>query len=442
MRNKLRNLWKDGDFRELFRGGRSAFLINLAGMAIGYLFIFLVSRIFLEDTATIYGQYVLFTLFVKLLAIGCKFGLDTLTMKMTSEFLGKGEDERVHVFFKKAFRLMAGTTGIVLMFYYLTLVFWEPYIELSTFYLVLIGVTTILFSFRYLYAQFLRGYKRVAAFSFLTNFSVTALNAVTLLLFWGFYTFVIQKPITVDILIGTFILSVFITVIFSIFLKKRLSAKQLSTNKKNINSSNSFSYKSILKSSYPFSFTESMIFLSVWTDQLMLGFLGTAGDVGIFNVCMKYVMLTSLSLRAVNVIAAPKFADAYGKKDYNELSKFFKQSLFIVTLTSLPIIIVYFIFPEELLGVFGEEFIAGKLAFIILLVGAILNLCSGSIGQLLLMTGKQYIVQNILIIIVIAKVIANIILIPEFGINGAAITSVLGIGITNSLFIYYSKNMI
>ena len=53
----------------------------------------------------------------------------------------------------------------------------------------------------------------------------------------------------------------------------------------------------------------------------MLGMFRTVGEVGIYNVVLKVAAFTSVSLFSINSIAAPKFAESYGKGDYREFEK-------------------------------------------------------------------------------------------------------------------------
>ena len=65
--------------------------------------------------------------------------------------------------------------------------------------------------------------------------------------------------------------------------------------------------------------------------------------------------------------------------------------------TSIPLIGVFFVFPEFLLGLFGEEFKIGVTAFIFLSCGRLVSSLSGSVGNILQMTGNQNIYGIILL---------------------------------------------
>ena len=78
------------------------------------------------------------------------------------------------------------------------------------------------------------------------------------------------------------------------------------------------------------------------------------------------------------------------------LQKVVRQSTKIIFWTSIPLIIIFFSFPKYFLGLFGVEFIIGINAFIFLSCGKLVSAFSGSVGNLLQMTGKQVVFMKIL----------------------------------------------
>lgn len=126
-------------------------------------------------------------------------------------------------------------------------------------------------------------------------------------------------------------------------------------------------YNEILKISIPLMFAQSVQFIMAWTDKLMLGNMMNSEDVGIYFTAFKLSMFASIALMAINSIASPKFAELYGKKDFEGLKKVAHQSTKLIFLATLPLVILFFTFPEFLLGIFGEEFKVGVTAFYILI---------------------------------------------------------------------------
>jgi O-antigen/teichoic acid export membrane protein len=184
---------------------------------------------------------------------------------------------------------------------------------------------------------------------------------------------------------------------------------------------------------------ESGSFVGMWIEQIMLGILATHEDVGIYNVCAKYAMLTSLSLRSVNTIAAPKFSEYFFQNDYKNLGKVVRKSTKITFWVAFPVACLYTIFPNFFLGIFGNSFTHGSLALSLLGIGALINVMTGSVGSLLQMTGHQKIIQRILWCSICLEVILNWTLIPLFGITGAAIASMLCSAVKNFSMVFYAR---
>jgi len=177
-----------------------------------------------------------------------------------------------------------------------------------------------------------------------------------------------------------------------------------------------------------------------WTDKLMLGNMRSPEEVGIYFTAFKLSMFASIALMAVNSIAAPIFAELYGKKDMDRLRKVAHQSSKIIFLTTLPLVLGFLIFPDFLLGLFGPEFAEkGVIAFMLLSFGKLISSLSGSVGNILQMTGKQVAFMNILFIGAIVNLVLNLFLIPKFGINGAALASMISLSLWNLIMVYFVK---
>ncbi len=177
-----------------------------------------------------------------------------------------------------------------------------------------------------------------------------------------------------------------------------------------------------------------------WTDTIMLGMFRTEKEVGIYNVALKLAALTSITLFAINTIAAPKFAEFWGRRDIKGLGRVAQQSTKLIFWTSFPILLSFWLFPSYILSVFGSEFKAGVIALMILTFGQFVNAISGSVGYILQMTEKQKIFQNIILIATVINIILNAILIPKFGINGAAFASMVSLVFWNLTSVFYIIN--
>ena len=107
--------------------------------------------------------------------------------------------------------------------------------------------------------------------------------------------------------------------------------------------------------------------------------------------------------------------------------------------TSLPLTLLLCFFPDMILGFLGEGFKGAWLALIILSIGNFVSSISGSIGILLQMSGHQKQYNNIITSTAISSIALNFVLIPKYGLLGAAITSSIAKIIQNLLSVAYAK---
>jgi O-antigen/teichoic acid export membrane protein len=111
----------------------------------------------------------------------------------------------------------------------------------------------------------------------------------------------------------------------------------------------------------------------------------------------------------------------------------------------MPIILILILEGDIILKyVFGEKFIMGYTALLILTIGQIINAGSGLVGYFLQMTGGHKVYMKITITFSITNVILNFLLIPHFGINGAAISTSLCLAMINivAVFVVYKRSSV
>lgn len=183
----------------------------------------------------------------------------------------------------------------------------------------------------------------------------------------------------------------------------------------------------------------SILLIMSWADSVIIGIFKAESEIGIYNVAIKLAMISGLVLGAINSIVAPKLSEAYNNGRKKEFALIVRQSTRVIFFSSLPILIFLIVFPEFLLSFFGSEFLIGKTTLYVLLVGQIINAFSGSVGVIMQMTGREKLFQNILIVALIINIGMNFLLIPTYGIIGAAIASSASIvfwNLTSVAFIY------
>ena len=162
------------------------------------------------------------------------------------------------------------------------------------------------------------------------------------------------------------------------------------------------------------------------TDALMLGAIVGTKDAGIYLTASRLATLILFGLSAGNSIAAPMVSRLYTEGRHAELQAMVLHAFWGIAAVSIPVAAALAAFGTPLLGLFGDRFQSGHTALTILAVGHLVNALSGSVGFLLTMTGHQ----KDALLVLLAAAILNAILIPSFGMTGAA----LGTACTTALW--------
>lgn len=161
------------------------------------------------------------------------------------------------------------------------------------------------------------------------------------------------------------------------------------------------------------------------TDILMVGFLLGAESAGIYGAASKIASLAILILTAVTAIVVPRYAPLYDKGDNEQLEKLARSAARLSFIGSAAFLFLLVVASGILLGLFGEEFLQGRSVLYLLGFAHLINASVGPVGYLLAMTDKQRIMSSVFIATTIANILLNFLLIPIFGIEGAALATIL-----------------
>lgn len=224
-----------------------------------------------------------------------------------------------------------------------------------------------------------------------------------------------KETYLVDVfLIGFVVLAIISSVFIFIYFNK--IDKQNSTEK--------IPQKEIFLKSYPIAISGMALFLLMSFDILFLKKYRNDETVAFYSVGVKIMTIVSIIIITINITVSAKISEHFSGKNRNELAKILKNSSRTIFGITLPVVVLLSIFSGHILSLFGEEYIAARQAFLILIIGQ--GICSafGSSSVYLNMTGRQHIYQIILIIAVIINFVLNQLLIPKYGMTGAAIAFV------------------
>lgn len=201
----------------------------------------------------------------------------------------------------------------------------------------------------------------------------------------------------------------------------------------------SISTVELIKTASPLLFSGLFMYLLNYTNVILLGIMTNDEQVGIYNIAYKIGSVGFLVIVSVSTIITPKMAELYGQGNISQLKKLTHNSTRLIAVLSLPIVLVLILFSNYILSFWGTEVVVGSTTLIIVSIGVLFSAIAGNVDQILNMTENQHILRNITIFSFFVNLILSYVLIPNYGIEGAAIASLITNVLINILCLYYIK---
>lgn len=187
-----------------------------------------------------------------------------------------------------------------------------------------------------------------------------------------------------------------------------------------------------LLAALPFMFLGTVQLINARIDIIMLGGIKGVAAVGIYTVIVGLTQLTAFIHHAALGVMGPTIATLYSQGEFKKLEKLIQKSALAVFLLSLVLGGTMMGLGKYLLLIFGNDFVTGITAMNILISGQIFNALTGPVGLVLNMTGHQNQTAIAVGVSAVLNIILNGLLIPQWGLNGAAIattTSIIAVNI-------------
>ena len=153
--------------------------------------------------------------------------------------------------------------------------------------------------------------------------------------------------------------------------------------------------------------------------------------IGQYGAAIRIAIFVSMPLQSFNTMFSPTIAELYSKGEYQKLSAMFKIVTKWALTFSLPIFWIAVLFAEPLLGISGIGFTPAWPLLIALAIGNLINVATGSVGYMLLMTGHQKITFLNSLVAIVFNIVLGVILIPRYGAMGVAIATGVALSVVN-----------
>lgn len=174
----------------------------------------------------------------------------------------------------------------------------------------------------------------------------------------------------------------------------------------------------------PIFLVDGFFFLLLNSDVAMVGALMNPDDVAVYYATAKTLALAHFVAFAVKAGVAHQFAAHINNPDKTELRVLARRSVAWTFWPTLGVGLVLLALGSFILGLFGNEFKEGHTLLFILMAGVVLRASIGPAESLLNMTGNQISCATIFAVTLAVNIALNAMLIPLYGLYGAAIATV------------------
>ena len=180
-----------------------------------------------------------------------------------------------------------------------------------------------------------------------------------------------------------------------------------------------------------------------YMDTIMIAMFRGLFDTGLYQAAQPMARILWYFSTALTMVLFPIISEIWAKREKNTLKKalhFLTKFSFIII---LPIILVFISFPEIVINlIFGPNYVAAAMAFRILCAGQVVYILYKLLLTAMLGVGKSIVNLTTMFAMSVVNFFGNAMLIPLYGIEGAAVATFFSYLVGFILIFHYSGKII
>ncbi len=384
----------------------------------------------------VYGLFSLALMILSLFVVISSLGLTEGVLRFIALYRGKKEQDKVNFLFRVS--LIIGVISGIL--FAIILFFSSEFISLKFFHNQSLIIYLKFFSFLIpvslltnFYLSVIRAYEEIGWHSFIQNILESSLKTIFLVIFifFGLKTNAVISSsflgITGMFLAAYFVCKYKIKISYNNPLKNKIKKRKILLDL--------FAY------SWPLIFLGIIGNLFNWTDSFTIGYFKTVLDVGIYNSAVPIASLLLLPSVIFMQLFFPLITKEYSKKNFKLIKDLSQQVGKWIFLINLPLFLIIMLFPGVIINIlFGQEYLIAENALRLLSLGFFSMSISAISTYLLSMMGKSKIILKDTLVFVGINLILNLILVPLYGLTGAAFSTMISYILFSSVLVYQANN--
>lgn len=403
---------------ELGKKSAFVFVFNIISQFVNFISVIVIARVLKSE---VYGQYIYITSFLSFFSIIPNLGLD----KGLISFLSRNEfTNREKKSFLSYSILLTTVLGLIVVFitYLANDIIVERLLNKSDnmmlFNILLPTIVLSIISSKL--STSLKAIRKIKAVTFMES----AFNPIIKIIILCYIVFVLKNNTYYSLVISNYIVVILSIIYYFYKLYKFDLIGKIQKDCKNFD---------IVKYSAPLLFTSIGIILSQNVDKYMIGYFIGEESVAIYRIALQFGTISSIALMSVNTIFSPMISNLFYDNKIDELKSMYILTTKWVTVFNMMVFGMIIVFSKDIMRIAGDDFVKGGNVLIIVAIGQVINSIVGSVGNINSMTGKPKYELFSSSVAMISNIILNVLLIPIYGVNGAAVATACSIAIENIL---------
>jgi O-antigen/teichoic acid export membrane protein len=166
-------------------------------------------------------------------------------------------------------------------------------------------------------------------------------------------------------------------------------------------------------------------------DIVLVAIMRGPAEAAVYTAATRFLVVGQLGNMAISMAAQPRFTELFALGDRRSANVIYQVTTAWLVLLTWPLYMLAIVFGPEVLSVFGHSYKAGADVMVILGLTMLLATACGQVDMVLITTGRSSwsLINGLLAVGV--NVGMDLVLIPKYGITGAAIGWAVAIVVTN-----------
>ncbi len=417
MKSEINQEKLDYSLKLIVKSSLFVFIGILLSKVLTYVYRILISKFGPE----VYGLFSLSIIVLLWFGVFFSFGLYEGILRFISFYRGKNEINKIRYVFRTSiiFLFISGIVSGILLYLFSNFIavniLHTPDLLL---FLQIISLSIPFYTLSFGLLAVIQAYEKAKAHSIISDVLRNLINVVTLgiFIFLGFKTNSVIFSYLLGI-VALFFLSYFYCrrAIPEIFTKPKISK----TLKKIIR-------KNVFRYSLPFIFSGIIYEIFVNLDSLVIGYFRGVADVGYYNVAILLASFIAIAPTLFTKLFFPLITKEFSLKNFDSIKILSKQVEKWVLIINLPLCMLIILFPGAVINLlFGSEYLIAETSLRILGIGMFFYSLSTVLENLISMIGKSKVLMTNVFIAAVLNLILNILLVPRYGMEGAAFATML-----------------